>query len=232
MYTTYEEAEEEFKSIKDQKGASVSKKLENRNFFRFKKHEDPHKLSRKLTDSKWSVKQEDINHLPNYNNDEDNGENNDNEELDNQKKKKKNFLFNKNKSSNFWIPPNKKVIGLPIQSNRLIQRNLIVGQSMESLTQLIDEEIYNAKKKVNVNIISDYNDRVNVTNEISSAMNLVRTSKDLEERNLKYRLSSEKVLNFRNCALIMMNSNYNGVEVRRIEPINLNESRAIQAFKK
>ncbi len=126
-----------------------------------------------------------------------------------------------------YIDPPMPMIGHPVKIELLISRNHKAESGLKTLMQMVAKDVLDAVGEVAAIPVSDEIDRIQVSHEATARMAKVRTAKDIDKRVQQSVKDIQKSLNYRKSALIMMNSNYSKQQVRKIEPIYVNETRSI-----
>ena len=73
-------------------------------------------------------------------------------------------------------------------------------------------------------------DRVTVSDEVGEHIDRVKAKRDIDQAVQKNMIEIQKALNFRKTSIVLMNSNYSKVLVRKIEPIKIQEARTIMDY--
>ena len=131
----------------------------------------------------------------------------------------------------FYDPP-LPILGFAGDVEKMFDRNAKAELGLTTLLSLVkretDESIGQSKNMP----VSEGLDRVVVTEEINTFLDRTTTRAQINENTKKNYIEIQKALNFRKSGIIMMNSNYSKVLVRKIEPIYIQETRSIITHKK
>lgn len=128
------------------------------------------------------------------------------------------------------LPPMPK-LGKPVNMELLVNRNTNAVKSMEILMGMVERDVHSALSVVSHIPVGGDFDRAAVTPEISKAIAQVKSAHGIQKRLEKHVVDVQAALNYRRSSLIMMNSNYQHVQVRKLEPIYVNEARTITIHK-
>lgn len=152
-------------------------------------------------------------------------EDDDDEDEEGGSKKKKNFALD-SQGQKIYFPPIGKV-GLPINVERLVNRNKNAGMAMEALMDMVERDVRQSIQHAKTVPVHPEIDRVQVTPEVSAYMAQVRSRRGVEKRFTNNMAEIQKSLTYRKSSVIMMNSNYSNKLVRKVEPIYVQEARSI-----
>lgn len=131
------------------------------------------------------------------------------------------------KSSGQYIDPPMPNIGQPVKIDMLITRNHKAQSGLKTLMEMVAKDVGESVNEVaHIPVSKDF-DRVQVSAEATERMAKVRSGRDIDKRVQQSVKDIQKALNYRKSALIMMNFNYSSQQVRKIEPIYVNETRSI-----
>jgi hypothetical protein len=131
------------------------------------------------------------------------------------------------KSGGQYIDPPMPNIGHPVKIEMLITRNHKAQSGLKTLMEMVAKDVAESVNEVaHIPVSKDF-DRVQVSAEATERMAKVRSGRDIEKRVQQSVKDIQKSLNYRKSALIMMNFNYSSQQVRKIEPIYVNETRSI-----
>ncbi len=126
-----------------------------------------------------------------------------------------------------YVDPPMPMIGHPVKIDLLVSRNHKAESGLKILMQMVAKDVQDSVNEVSHIPVSDETDRIQVSIEAAARMARVRSAKDIDKRVQTSVKDIQKALNYRKSALIMMNSNYSKHQVRKIEPIYVNETRSI-----
>lgn len=126
-----------------------------------------------------------------------------------------------------YIDPPMPVIGQPVKMEVLVTRNQRAQSGLKILMEMVSKDVQDAVNEVHSIPVSEEMDRIQVSHEAMVHMAKVRTMRDIEKRVQQNVKDIQKSLNYRKSALVMMNTNYSQQQVRKIEPIYVNETRSI-----
>ena len=124
-----------------------------------------------------------------------------------------------------YIDPPMPNIGVPVDVSRLEERQKRGIDVLEALVIRVDR--YSAASILSAKVIpvSEDSERVTVTKEVTDRIALKRSIKQNLESREQNMVEIQQALLLRKDAILLMNSNYSGVKVAAVDPINLAESR-------
>eukprot|EP01038_Epipyxis_sp_PR26KG_P012652 gene12652-16962_t len=135
---------------------------------------------------------------------------------------------NNDESNNHKIyDPPMPNIGEPLKYHVLVDRNKKAQTGLRTLTDIVHKEALSSIKEAKKIPVQKELDRLTVNEKVSEIIGKVRDQKGIDMTITNNNREIQKALNIRKSVLIMMNSNYSHVLVRKIEPIQVNESRTI-----
>lgn len=137
------------------------------------------------------------------------------------------FLRKKRKSIVDYVDPPMKHLGHPVNMEVLISRNSKAEEGVKVLMGLVNKEVDDSIKEAKEIPVSKEFDRITVTEEASARIARVRSAKDIKAQHQANMNDIQKALTFRKTSIIVMNNNYLRKQVRKIEPIYVNEARTI-----
>jgi hypothetical protein len=140
--------------------------------------------------------------------------------------KKQGEEVQKETKKGFFDPPMPN-LGIAGDVDRMQKRNSKAEIGLNTLLSLVKREVQESLVVSKAIPVSKESDRVVVNDEISEYLELITTKKQVNESIKRNNMEIQKALNFRKSALILMNSNYSKVLVRKIEPIYINEARTL-----
>ncbi len=126
-----------------------------------------------------------------------------------------------------YVDPPMPLIGQPVKMELLVNRNHKAHSGLKILMEMVSKDVTEAISEVASIPVCAEIDRIQVSHEATVQMAKVRTTRDIEKRVQQNVKDIQKSLNYRKSALIMMNSNYSHQQVRKIEPIYVDETRSI-----
>lgn len=134
-------------------------------------------------------------------------------------------------NKDFFDPPMPS-LGTAGDFEQMEKRNAKAELGLNTLLSLVKREAQESVQ-ISKNIpVSKEIDRVVVTDEVAEYLDRVTTKKQIDANMKKNNQEIQKALNFRKSAIVLMNSNYSKVLVRKIEPIYINEARSIISYRK
>jgi hypothetical protein len=130
----------------------------------------------------------------------------------------------------FFDPPMPN-IGLAGNVEKMKERTQKAENGLNTLLAMVKRETDVSQLLITKLPVSHTLDRVGVTEEVDAYIRTVQSRADIFALNRRNTVEIQKALAFRKSALVMMNSNYSKVLVRKIEPIYVAEARTLMEHK-
>lgn len=130
------------------------------------------------------------------------------------------------------IDPPLPVMGRPVDYDTLRDRNIATRVKFRKMMGVLRNDAIAAEIEAKNIPVGDYKERVQITQPIMDRMSERKSKKDDKKFVEKSEYTIERALGFRRMFIELMNNNYSGILVRKIEPTTLNETRSIMVHRK
>lgn len=126
----------------------------------------------------------------------------------------------------YYDPPMPN-LGVPVNVDALVSRNRRAESGLQMLMSMVNQDANMSIEEAGSIPVAHTIDRISVTLEAAARMSRIRTTAGINNAKIQSIKDTQKSLNYRKSGLIMMNANYSKVQVRKIEPIYVNEARTL-----
>ena len=130
------------------------------------------------------------------------------------------------------IDPPLPVMGRPVDYDTLRERNIATRVKFRKMMGILRKDAIAAEIEAKNIPVGDYKERVQITQPIMDKMAERKSKKDDKKFVEKSEYTIERALGFRRMFVELMNNNYSGILVRKVEPTNLSETRSIIVHRK
>ena len=130
------------------------------------------------------------------------------------------------------IDPPLPVMGRPVDYDTLRERNIATRVKFRKMMGILRKDAIAAEIEAKNIPVGDYKERVQITQPIMDKMAERKSKKDDKKFVEKSEYTIERALGFRRMFVELMNNNYSGILVRKVEPTNLAETRSIIVHRK
>jgi len=130
------------------------------------------------------------------------------------------------------IDPPLPVMGRPVDYDTLRDRNIATRVKFRKMMGILRKDAIAAEIESKNIPVGDYKERVQITQPIMDRMAERKNKKDDKKFVEKSEYTIERALGFRRMFVELMNNNYSGILVRKVEPTNLSETRSIITHRK